>query len=176
MFKRLTLLVLIALIALLPLGSAFADDPAIGSKEDNACNPGGEMNGKCTTEWDWVCGWYLARVKSGLIPRVISACSILQPVAPADTSAPELVFICISTPGQHDVLYYGVVNQFGNADVFISMDGTCSGGFNPGLIRTIIQAPDMAAANTIHVSLGGAATCTQMNAQYPVPADWWRCN
>lgn len=52
---------LITVLMLVLLGNqfAYAQDP--GTKEDNACNEGGSMAGKCDTPWEWVCGYYLAR-------------------------------------------------------------------------------------------------------------------
>lgn len=35
--------------------------PAAGTPRDNACNPGGTMAGQCNTDFDWMCGWYVAR-------------------------------------------------------------------------------------------------------------------
>lgn len=35
--------------------------------EDNACFPGGSMDGRCENELHWNAGWYLAHVEAGLI-------------------------------------------------------------------------------------------------------------
>lgn len=70
----------VAMFALLPTTNA--QDPTAGSKEDNACNEGGSMAGKCDTEWAWTCGWYIARWESGIFTRsqVIDSCaSLLAP-------------------------------------------------------------------------------------------------
>jgi hypothetical protein len=56
-----TIVFLLILSLLVPLGMTSAQNPPLGSKDDNACNPGGAMEGKCSIEWHWVCGWYLAR-------------------------------------------------------------------------------------------------------------------
>jgi hypothetical protein len=58
--KKISLLIIILTLSL-PLGISSAQDPAPGNKEDNACNPGGVMDGNCDTHWAWVCGYYLAR-------------------------------------------------------------------------------------------------------------------
>lgn len=47
----------LVVVVLLPLGPVQAQNAA----EDNACYAGGTLAGKCDTEWEWVCGWYLAR-------------------------------------------------------------------------------------------------------------------
>lgn len=39
------------------------NDPAINDRA-NACFEGGSMEGKCDTEWEWVCGWHLIRLDS----------------------------------------------------------------------------------------------------------------
>jgi hypothetical protein len=57
--KRLTPLLLILLSIFSLALPASAQEP--GTPEDNACNPGGLMEGDCTSEWHWECGYYLAR-------------------------------------------------------------------------------------------------------------------
>lgn len=59
--------ILFVLMAFIPM--AMAQEPAPGTKEDNACYEGGAMwrekSGEgCTTPWHWTCGWYLARFLS----------------------------------------------------------------------------------------------------------------
>lgn len=56
--------------------------PDEGTAQDNACNPGGVMAGKCTTDWEWTCGYYLARYDSGQALGVPSSCQILLDVRP----------------------------------------------------------------------------------------------
>ncbi|MCL4875234.1 MAG: hypothetical protein KJ064_01175 [Anaerolineae bacterium] len=57
-------------------------EPEVGSAGDNACNEGGSMTGKCTTDWHWTCGWYLARYDAGVFKSVPAACQILLDVRP----------------------------------------------------------------------------------------------
>jgi hypothetical protein len=91
------------LTLLVPVGITSAGDPAIGSPDDNACNAGGVMDGKCTTEWHWVCGWYLARWQSNggwLTPNnpFNDACASLlppRPVSEAAAFAATTTIICI---------------------------------------------------------------------------------
>lgn len=54
------ILILMLLFSLLP-SVAMAQTPEVGSPADNACNEGGSMAGKCDSEWEWDCGYYLAR-------------------------------------------------------------------------------------------------------------------
>ncbi len=42
------------------------NDPTINDRA-NACYEDGSMAGKCDTEWEWECGWYLIRFESGMI-------------------------------------------------------------------------------------------------------------
>lgn len=52
---------LLLVVLMATVAPALADGPAPDTKQDNLCYEGGAMAGKCTTEWAWVCGWYLAR-------------------------------------------------------------------------------------------------------------------
>lgn len=45
----------IILVSLVPIKVSQAQDP------ENACFEGGAMAGKCNTDWEWVCGYYLAQ-------------------------------------------------------------------------------------------------------------------
>jgi hypothetical protein len=95
------LLTLILLLTLLvPVGITSAGDPAIGSPDDNACNAGGVMDGKCTTEWHWVCGWYLARLNKNLITRAQFPAQCSSLLAPLPDPAPFVRdFLCIKDIG-----------------------------------------------------------------------------
>jgi len=62
--KRLFRLILLSSVLLLSVIVAIiasANEPKPETPEDNACYAGGEMDGKCDTDWEWTCGWYLAR-------------------------------------------------------------------------------------------------------------------
>lgn len=63
--KRILGLLFIFTLLLSTTGLAGAQEPEIGTAADNACNEGGPMAGKCDTEWEWECGYYLARWLSG---------------------------------------------------------------------------------------------------------------
>jgi hypothetical protein len=87
------------------MGLTSAQTPPLGSKEDNACNPGGAMEGKCGNDpWDWACGWYLARWQSNggwLTPNnpFNDACLSLLPPRPApDTAVSNDVITICRTP------------------------------------------------------------------------------
>ncbi len=80
MFKlRRIVLISICVLLTLPLVLAQAQDtctydlddgsglPLCGSPNDNECNPGGLMEGTCTSLDSWIGGWYLARYRQGLI-------------------------------------------------------------------------------------------------------------
>jgi hypothetical protein len=45
----------------------------------NACYDGASMEGKCDTEWAWVCGWYIIRFDDGIYTneQVPAACTSL---------------------------------------------------------------------------------------------------
>lgn len=96
-FALLSLAMLLVTLMFVP--SAFADGI------DNECNEGGAMAGKCDTEWEWTCGWYLARFNRGELnyQTVPATCVILLPPPPAAVIAqlsPEAVSqICKLYPG-----------------------------------------------------------------------------
>lgn len=73
-----TILTLLCLVA--PVVSAQEPNTAA----DNACYEGGVMAGKCTTDWHWTCGWYLARFTNGQFAReqVPVTCAGLLPPLP----------------------------------------------------------------------------------------------
>lgn len=50
-----------------------------------------------------------------------------------------------NTFGSNDVYYYGPVDEIGNASLFVSNDGTCTGSEFPGGL--IVRATDYSAAN-----------------------------
>jgi hypothetical protein len=91
--KRVAILVLL-LLSIFPISMIFsnpgfddrgnANDPALNPRA-NACYEGGVMENKCTTDWDWNCGWYLIRFDAGMIARAAfpPACTGLLSAAPA---------------------------------------------------------------------------------------------
>lgn len=55
---------ILGLLALLCISMNLqAQDNSVPSETpaDNECYAGGTMEGKCDTEWEWQCGWYMAR-------------------------------------------------------------------------------------------------------------------
>lgn len=61
LFFVVAMLMLVSGVMLMSATPTYAEEPAVGTPEDNACNPGGVMEGKCDTDWEWGCGYYLAR-------------------------------------------------------------------------------------------------------------------
>lgn len=175
MMKRISLILLIVILAALPLASAYAEDPAIGSKEDNACNAGGSLEGKCDTAWAWVCGWYLARYQAGIIPNVISACSILVPPAPEAEAAAEEFATCYEGT-IHDLVFTGPLNTLNNGYYTVGSLNGCADVFN--LFRNVISAPSMVDAQIVATGLGVVAPiCAAMNGIgfATAPANWYIC-
>jgi len=87
--KVLVLVALTLLVNLALVGNfVFAQEPEIGTAEDNACHPGGLMwrpdgNG-CMSDWHWSCGWHLARWVLagewfGKYPFPLNCASVLPP-------------------------------------------------------------------------------------------------
>lgn len=76
---------MILLVLFIPMGVVYADDPAPGSPQDNACYEGGVLAGVCSTPQDWECGYSFARWEAagGLSGRnsiAIGCESLLLPI------------------------------------------------------------------------------------------------
>ncbi len=94
-----------------------AADP--GTPADNECNPGGTMEGKCFSEWDWQAGWYMARYNRGLLTanQIPSTFQILLPPPPesqpVDPNAP--FGWCLTTIG-YEPCAIPFMNGYGEYD------------------------------------------------------------
>src|SRR5688572_22151537 len=76
------LLFFILLLSLVIVSQAQEDyEPEPDTPADNECYSGGTMQSNCDTEWEWQCGWYMARFNNGVYTReeVPVWCSILLP-------------------------------------------------------------------------------------------------
>lgn len=153
-----------------------AQDGADGSPEDNACNAGGSLEGKCDwptdaeDQWAWNCGWYIARVDTGVftVNDVPAWCNYFV--------APQIVCYDSTDLGQIDFVLTGPLNTVGNAQGYASFDGSCSGG--PfGIAETLVTAADGTIATGKCLTLLGAGyTGIQMNALgYNTPSSWYGC-
>lgn len=94
MFSR-VLIIVITLLIFGCLVSALDDegnpnDPTVNDRA-NACYEDGSMAGKCDTEWEWNCGWYIIRFEYGIFERanVIATCASLLPPEDVVTMLPE---------------------------------------------------------------------------------------
>jgi hypothetical protein len=130
-------LVLVTLI--LPFSLTSAQSPAPGSIEDNACNRGGVMADKCTTQWHWVCGYYLARWQSngGWFTRnnpFNDACLSLLPPVPVSVQESAIFFpgFCLAYVGgaYNDEIIPSSNSPFVTGIQLTSNDGSCSGAPN----------------------------------------------
>lgn len=91
-------IVLILVVLLLAVTLTYAQEPD-ASPSENACNPGGALEGKCNSDWHWTCGWYLAQFYEGKAAGVPSDCQILVSVLPADLQKPgALVYVGTYNP------------------------------------------------------------------------------
>lgn len=99
MIKKLILCCLL-LAMMLPINMVGAQDPILGTKEDNACNEGGSMAGKCDTPWAWECGYYLARWEANggwntpNNPFNDACVSLLPPVPATETVTAQISTFC----------------------------------------------------------------------------------
>jgi len=129
-FVLLAMLLLVSGVLLISAVPTYAEEPAVGTAEDNACNPGGVMDGKCDTDWEWTCGYYLARwISAGgwggnymmnsdcvsLLPPVpvveINEAGAVAGIDPAQVAA--VIEICKNATGNRYCLYS---NQTGTQD------------------------------------------------------------
>ncbi len=84
----LVLVLSLALVVMAQDDRGNSNDPTVNERA-NACYTGGTLAGKCTSEWDWIAGWYLIRFEYGLISREAFP-EAYQSVLPAlDPTAPE---------------------------------------------------------------------------------------
>lgn len=97
-----SLLLMLALLMLIAPISAMAQEPPLGSAEDNACNAGGVMEGKCDTPWEWICGYYLARwttnggwfTPNNFFPDWCASLLPPRPVSLAEAAEGQLLTVC----------------------------------------------------------------------------------
>lgn len=76
MFTKFKILTVSLILVLFSVAIVFAadgvddngnpNDPLV-NEDANACFGGGEMEGKCDTDWEWTCGWHLIRYNEGFI-------------------------------------------------------------------------------------------------------------
>lgn len=52
-----------------PTGGANPEWPPCETNHDNECFTGGQMEGRCITDFDWEMGWWLARFNQGHVTR-----------------------------------------------------------------------------------------------------------
>jgi len=153
-----------------------AQDGLTGSPEDNACNAGGSLEGKCDwpteaeDQWAWTCGWYIARVDTGefTVNDVPAWCNYFV--------APQIVCYDSSLSGQLDFVLTGALDTVSNAQGYASVDGSCSGG--PfGVAETLVTAANgTAATDKCTLLLGAGYTGVHMNGLgYNTPASWYGC-
>lgn len=70
------------------------NDPNVNDRA-NACYEGGAMEGKCDTDWEWMCGWHVIRLdpqNEDLRASFPPACiSLLPPLIVPEVVAPVVV-------------------------------------------------------------------------------------
>jgi hypothetical protein len=142
-------IIFLVLIFVLGFSISFAQEPLDdqGNPNDpnsndraNACYSGGAMAGKCTSEWEWICGWYMIRYDNGLLSReeVPFSCFTLLPSQYTDEIAlgssgggglANIASGCYDgAGGNFDRNYNGTPNVVGNVSGYVTLDGTCGGG------------------------------------------------
>lgn len=169
------ILALLCLIFGLTLASAAQQTNSEGRPEDNACYTGGSLEGKCDwptdaeDEWAWDCGWYVARVDTGVftVYDVPEWCNYFV--------APRVICYDSFMPGQRDFILTGALNTVSNASGYLSLDGTCTGGV--AQTETLVTGSNaLDATATCQSLLGLNYVGVSMNALgYNTPASWYGC-
>jgi len=101
----------------------------------------------------------------------LGACTTAAPAAPAGPAAG--CYHVTPAGGALDVYYSGTASTFGNAHLFLSTDGTCTGG--TGYYATVVVGADSPAAIAKCASVNGAFTGAESGTLYGLPATAWFC-
>lgn len=155
------LLQLVILIVFLSLGSMFlyalddqgiVNDPTQNDRA-NACYEDGSMAGKCTSDWEWVCGWYMIRFDYGILSReeVPSFCGSLLPSLPVVETLPDKRVPTIGCVGP---IYGFAYVDFGSSNYLtgsfsIYDDAACISTYSPGFANLAYTTGGLAAAQAI---------------------------
>lgn len=122
--------------------SLLAQEPEIGTPQDNACNEGGVMWREnsvdgCTSDWHWTCGWYMARFSDGRFSReqVPAVCASLLPPLPEPEGGAELTATirCLEqSPGIHYLIPWSTSLDPTAVDIYINGVLTHANTHSPG--------------------------------------------
>jgi hypothetical protein len=195
MFRRLlTLSVLI--LALVVIGSAFADDDASLANNPNvnpnanACFAGGTLEGRCNPvdangdgqfsteeiQAGWIGGWYLIRFQYGLLSRANfpAEYAYLLPLLPQVDSW----LGCYDSNYAYDLLIIGAPNTLDNAKtIYSSQDGSCTS--SNSYFATLVIASSQSEAEDLCKDIGFMASnlfVTSTSRDYPtLQPNVWEC-
>lgn len=147
-------LIIAVCISLLSITTVFAqgvddkgnpNDPATNERA-NSCYEGGNMAGKCDSDWAWTCGWYVMRWEADNTYIVPDECSSLVFYAPPPE--PTLVVpTCYSTNIAY-LKFTGGVNVSPSADEF--SDADCTDYLNE---VTLVEAEDKTSADAACIAI-----------------------
>jgi hypothetical protein len=187
--KHRSVIFLALILLVLSLRMAFADpgfddkgqinDPTTNDRA-NACFEGGEMEGKCDTDWTWSCGWYLIRFQTGMIPRNLfpaTCASLLPPEPPAPAAGSKgfptagCVFIAIDVATPVYLNFNG--GNFVGPSITLYDDPGCSIVHSShGL--SIAYAPN-GAADALAICTSHGYTTIDTNIGVPLEPGIYRC-
>lgn len=154
-----SILVLLVLLMSLPLGMAQAQDST--DSTENACFEGGLMAGKCDTEWEFICGYYLAQwlnnggwsnLANNTFPTWCNPASLLPARPQGDLAEDATTDYCYSfiydapdpyADEPYSIWYTGPANVLGNA-IFYFTNATCSGGQTGNSFFGVVDAASFA--------------------------------
>jgi len=145
------------------------NDPTNNNRA-NACYEGGSMEDKCDTNWEWVCGWYIIRLDSGIYSRdeIPAFCDSLLPALPESETINVTVVNRFSGCGQIYWLYGEWINDVLPQGSQLYSDSDCTIPYDI-LWSDFILAPDAVSA---------LALCQAVNPAYNSVRDYfnsWEC-
>lgn len=123
---------------------------------DNECYTGGELEGKCTTEWDWTCGWYIRnwRNTGGPIPDWCHYQINPVPAASAVVNPPKPVPQYPSAGCVYNGPVYNDYTNFGGGwwlpiNATIYTDANCQNAISSSWLYPVIYSPAPYDAQTL---------------------------
>lgn len=140
MLKRIILTLITILLAVVLVSADGGDDQGNPNDPDvndraNACFEGGDMESKCDTEWEWMCGWHIIRLDDPQdeVSRAefpVACVSLLPALIVEPEQAPAPVIIIFHTAG---CIHYQTIPTIPTSSFSIDFGG---GNYTPFATQT----------------------------------------
>ena len=156
--------------------------PLCFTPADNECYEGGEMDARCSTVYDWIIGWYLARYNQGMFTRDDMPAWIASSLFPPEpepsnsdtgpaTPANCLNLVAVALPDDDILLDFGLDHQL--ATIFEART-RCTVPLSGGGIRfAMVFASSQSTAEAMCNTYFGVSHAWDYTSVYP---DLWRCH